>query len=188
MNDSEPIRITKYSNRRIYDSTNSRHLTLDQLVELIKEGHEVEVIDSKSKEDLTQTVLMQILIEDKGSHLFSASFLHQLIRNREGMLGEFFTGFVPKMLDSYLETQGSFNKQMQGIAMPTQWIDKPNVMKVPTFNPFAAFNVSGQTTQKTETSAHDEPEHDEVHELKNRLSELEERLNMMKPKQSNDVE
>lgn len=57
-----PLRITKYSNRRLYDAANSRHLTLDQLVELIKEGHDVEVIDSKSKEDLTQNVLMQILI------------------------------------------------------------------------------------------------------------------------------
>ena len=188
MNDSEPIRITKYSNRRIYDSTNSRHLTLDQLVELIKEGHEVEVIDSKSKEDLTQTVLMQILIEDKGSHLFSASFLHQLIRNREGMLGEFFTDFVPKMLDAYLETQDSFSKQMQAFTTPTQWMDTSQKMKVPVFNPFAAFNVSGQTSHKPETSESDEPEHDEVHELKNRLSELEERLNMMKPKQSNEIE
>jgi len=58
-------------------------------------------------------------------------------------------------------------------------------------NPFTdtAFRRnSGQTSPKPETSAPDEPEHDEVHELKNRLSELEERLNMMKPKQSNDVE
>ena len=188
MNDSEPIRITKYSNRRIYDSTNSRHLTLDQLVELIKEGHEVEVIDSKSKEDLTQTVLMQILIEDKGSHLFSAPFLHQLIRNREGMLGEFFTDFVPKMLDAYLETQDSFSKQMQAFTTPTQWMDTSQKMKVPVFNPFAAFNVSGQTSPKPETSASDEPEHDEVNALKNRLSELEERLYMMNPKQSNEIE
>ena len=63
----DPIRITKYTNRRLYDATNSRHLTLDQLVELIKDGHDVEVIDSKSKEDLTQSVLMQILVEDKGA-------------------------------------------------------------------------------------------------------------------------
>ena len=40
----DPIRITKYTNRRLYDATNSRHLTLDQLIELIKDGHDVEVI------------------------------------------------------------------------------------------------------------------------------------------------
>ncbi|MDP7058862.1 MAG: polyhydroxyalkanoate synthesis regulator DNA-binding domain-containing protein [Candidatus Marinimicrobia bacterium] len=181
MDNSEPIRITKYSNRRIYDSTNSQHLTLDQLVELIKEGHDVEVIDSKSKEDLTQAVLMQILIEDKGSHLFSASFLHQLIRNREGVLGEFFSDFVPKMLDAYLETQDSFRKQMQTFTMPNQWVDTSQEMKVPIFNPFTAFNVSGQTPSKPETSEHNDTEHDEVHELKYRLSELEKRLNMKEP-------
>ncbi len=114
----DPIRITKYSNRRLYDAANSRHLTLDQLVELIKEGHDVEVIDSKSKEDLTQSLLMQILLEDKGTHLFSVPFLHQLIRNRDGMLGEFFTDLVPKMLDSYLDTQDSVRKQME--AFPFQ--------------------------------------------------------------------
>ena len=181
MDNPEPIRITKYSNRRIYDSTNSRHLTLDQLVELIKEGHDVEVIDSKSKEDLTQAVLMQILIEDKGSHLFSASFLHQLIRNREGVLGEFFSDFVPKMLDAYLETQDSFRKQMQTFTMPNQWVDTSQEMKVPIFNPFTAFNVSGQTPSKPETSEPNDTEHDEVHELKYRLSELEKRLNMKEP-------
>lgn len=117
----DPIRITKYSNRRLYDAANSRHLTLDQLVELIKEGHDVEVIDSKSKEDLTQSLLMQILLEDKGTHLFSVPFLHQLIRNRDGMLGEFFTDLVPKMLDSYLDTQDSVRKQMEAFSVPTQW-------------------------------------------------------------------
>ena len=84
----DPIRIKKYSNRRLYDITHSRHLTLEELVELIKAGHEVQVIDSKSKEDITQSVLMQMLMEDKGAHLFSAPLLHQLIRNREGILGE----------------------------------------------------------------------------------------------------
>ena len=70
----DPIRITKYTNRRLYDATNSRHLTLDQLVELIKDGHDVEVIDSKSKEDLTQSVLMQILWRTRGRICFPRLF------------------------------------------------------------------------------------------------------------------
>ena len=58
----DPIRIKKYSNRRLYDITHSRHLTLEELVELIKAGHEVQVIDSNSREDITQSVLMQMLL------------------------------------------------------------------------------------------------------------------------------
>ena len=178
----DPIRITKYSNRRLYDAANSRHLTLDQLVELIKEGHDVEVIDSKSKEDLTQSLLMQILLEDKGAHLFSVPFLHQLIRNRDGMLGEFFTDLVPKMLDSYLDTQDSVRKQMEAFSVPTQWMDASREMKVPVFNPFAPFQASSETTAETPPSNAESNQKEEVEELKDRLRELEERLNLMHPK------
>tara|TARA_B100000959_G_scaffold94942_1_gene100739 strand:- start:303 stop:566 length:264 start_codon:yes stop_codon:yes gene_type:complete len=85
------------------------------------------------------------------------------------------------MLDAYLETQDSFRKQMQTFTMPNQWVDTSQEMKVPIFNPFTAFNVSGQTPSKPETSEHNDTEHDEVHELKYRLSELEKRLNMKEP-------
>ena len=172
----DPIRITKYTNRRLYDATNSRHLTLDQLIEMIKDGHDVEVIDSKSKEDLTQSVLMHILVEDKGAHLFSAPFLHQLIRNRDGMLGEFFTDFVPKMLDSYLDTQDSVRKQMETFSVPTQWMDATRQMKVPVFNPFAAFQP-GASEKSAAMEETQNPE--EVEELKERLKDLEERMNQM---------
>ena len=168
----DPIRITKYSNRRLYDAANSRHLTLDQLVELIKEGHDVEVIDSKSKEDLTQSLLMQILLEDKGAHLFSVPFLHQLIRNRDGMLGEFFTDLVPKMLDSYLDTQDSVRKQMEAFSVPTQWMDASREMKVPVFYPFAPFQAHSETTEETPPSKGETTQKDEVEELKDRLKEL----------------
>ena len=182
MDSHDPIRITKNSNRRLYDAANIRHLTLDQLVEMIKEGHEVEVIDSKSKEDLTQSLLMQILLEDKGAHLFSVPFLHQLIRNRDGMLGEFFTDLVPKMLDSYLDTQDSVRKQMKAFSVPTQWMDASREMKVPDFNRFAPFQASSETTVETPPSNAESTQKEEVEELEDRLRELEERLNLMHPK------
>ena len=147
----DPIRIKKYSNRRLYDITHSRHLTLEELVELIKAGHEVQVIDSKSKEDITQSVLMQMLMEDKGAHLFSAPFLHQLIRNREGILGEFFTDFVPKMLDAYLETQDSVRQQMENFSVPTNWMDPTGEMKIPIFDPFGAFKKRREKHRKVPT-------------------------------------
>ena len=145
----DPIRIKKYSNRRLYDITHSRHLTLEELVELIKAGHEVQVIDSKSKVDITQSVLMQMLMEDKGAHLFSAPFLHQLIRNRKGILGEFFTDLVPKMLDAYIETQDSVRQQMENFLVPTNWMDPTGEMKMPIFDPFGDFKKKdGRTIGK----------------------------------------
>ena len=174
----DPIRIKKYSNRRLYDITHSRHLTLEELVELIKAGHEVQVIDSKSKEDITQSVLMQMLMEDKGAHLFSAPFLHQLIRNREGILGEFFTDFVPKMLDAYLETQDSVRQQMENFSVPTNWMNPTGEMKMPIFDPFGAFKK--KTGETSESSDPVNKNRDEVDELRMKLRELEERLNSIK--------
>ena len=174
----DPIRIKKYSNRRLYDITHSRHLTLEELVELIKAGHEVQVIDSKSKVDITQSVLMQMLMEDKGAHLFSAPFLHQLILNREGILGEFFTDFVPKMLDAYLETQDSVRQQMEDFLVPTNWMDPTGEMKMPIFDPFGAFKK--KTGETSESSDPVNKNRDEVDELRMKLRELEERLNSIK--------
>ena len=153
-------------------------------MELIKEGHNVEVIDSKSKEDLTQNVLMQILIEDKGTHLFSTPFLHQLIRNRDGMVGNFFTDLVPKMLDSYLDTQNSVRRQMEAFSVPTQWMDAKKDVKVPVFKPFAPFQSSMETSSKDSPSKSESEKTNEVDELKDRLKDLEERLNLMQSNQS----
>ena len=151
-------------------------------MELINEGHDLEVIDSKSKEYLTQSLLRLILLEDKGAHLFSVPFLQQLIRNRDGMLGEFFSNLVPKMLDSYLDTQDSVRKQMEAFFVPTQWMDATRAMKVPVFNPFAPFQESAETSAKTPPSNTESTQKEEVEELKDRLRELEERLNLMHPK------
>ena len=112
------IIIKKYSNRRLYDVTHSQYLTLDELVDLIKGGYDVQVVDSKTKNDITQMVLTQIFIDQSGPYLFSASFLHQVIRNREGILGEFFTDLVPKILDSYLEMRDAMKRQISTITYP----------------------------------------------------------------------
>ena len=83
------ITIKKYSNRRLYDMAHSRYLTIEELGELIQQGFDVQVVDSKTKEDITQAILTQIVMERDGIYLFSTSFLHQVIRNREGILGNF---------------------------------------------------------------------------------------------------
>ncbi|MEC7165155.1 MAG: polyhydroxyalkanoate synthesis regulator DNA-binding domain-containing protein, partial [SAR324 cluster bacterium] len=73
------ITIKKYSNRRLYDMAHSRYLTIEELGELIQQGFDVQVVDSKTKEDITQAILTQIVMERDGIYLFSTSFLHQVI-------------------------------------------------------------------------------------------------------------
>ena len=82
---------------------------------------------------------MQMLMEDMGAHLFSAPFLHQLILNLEGTLGGFFTDFVPKMLEAYLETQDSVRQQMENFSIPANWMDPTGEMKIPIYDSFGVF-------------------------------------------------
>ena len=78
----DPILIKKYSNRKLYDSSRSRYITLEEIAALIREGKQVKVVDSASQEDLTTVTLAQIILEEekKRKNLLPVSFLHQLIQ------------------------------------------------------------------------------------------------------------
>ncbi|HBM53161.1 MAG TPA: hypothetical protein DDZ97_08705 [Deltaproteobacteria bacterium] len=168
------ITIKKYSNRRLYDMAHSRYLTIEELGELIQQGFDVQVVDSKTKEDITQAILTQIVMERDGIYLFSTSFLHQIIRNREGILGEFFTDFVPKMLDSYLDTRDAMQRQLSSFTNP--WL-MGGEMKMPFFNPFLDSKPKASTRARTpEPPKNKEQERQriqaQVRELQARLEEL----------------
>jgi polyhydroxyalkanoate synthesis repressor PhaR len=78
--------IRKYSNRRLYDLTRSRHVTIDDLYDLIRDGHEVSVTDATTEENITNQVLTQLILERESPKLdlFPASLLHEVVRaNRQ---------------------------------------------------------------------------------------------------------
>jgi polyhydroxyalkanoate synthesis repressor PhaR len=81
------LQIRKYSNRRLYDATNSRHLTADELYRLIRAGHDVAVIDSATGADITHQVLMQMIFERELSKLevFPTPLLYEIIRANQQM-------------------------------------------------------------------------------------------------------
>ena len=168
------ITIKKYSNRRLYDTAHSRYLTIEELGELIQQGFDVQVVDSKTKEDITQAILTQIVMERDGIYLFSTSFLHQVIRNREGILGEFFTDFVPKMLDSYLDTRDAMQRQISNFTNP--WL-MGGEMKMPFFNPFLDSKPEAQSRiRSSNLTTNKEQERQRIQaqlrELQARLEEL----------------
>jgi len=78
----DPIVIKKYSNRKLYDSSRSHYITLEEIAALIREGKQVKVVDSASHEDLTTVTLAQIILEEekKRKSPLPVSFLHQLIQ------------------------------------------------------------------------------------------------------------
>ena len=74
--------IKKYANRRLYDATASRHVTLDDLRKLIIDGAQIKVIDDKTGDDITRSVLLQIVAEQEhfGKPILSAHLLHSIVR------------------------------------------------------------------------------------------------------------
>lgn len=82
MSDKQPLQIRKYPNRRFYDTTRSRHVTLRSLYELVQAGHAVTVIDSRTGEEITNAILLQMLLDRAPSkvELLPAAFLHQMLR------------------------------------------------------------------------------------------------------------
>ena len=107
---AEPVIIKKYANRRLYNTQTSSYVTLDHLCEMVKEGVEFEVRDARTGEDITRSVLTQIIFEEeaKGQSLLPIKFLRQLIR----FYGDSLQGFVPGYLDMSME---SFTKNQEAM-------------------------------------------------------------------------
>jgi polyhydroxyalkanoate synthesis repressor PhaR len=87
----EPLQIRKYSNRRLYDTTRSRHITAQELYQLVRAGHDVVVTDSATGEDITHQVLTQMIVERDSLKLevFPTMLLHEIIRANQQMWKKF---------------------------------------------------------------------------------------------------
>jgi polyhydroxyalkanoate synthesis repressor PhaR len=106
------LKIHKYSNRRYYDVTYSRHLTLEQIHKLILKGHDVKVIESKSGEDVTIELLAHIMLEHDASKLkvFTVEVLHQMMRTNDTLIHTFMDEYFNKALLTFLESQKAVKK------------------------------------------------------------------------------
>ncbi len=91
------ITIKKYANRRLYNTATSSYVTLDHLCQMVKDGQDFVVYDAKTNEDITRSVLTQIIVEEeaKGTNLLPVSFLRQLI----ALYGDSLQALVPKYLE-----------------------------------------------------------------------------------------
>jgi polyhydroxyalkanoate synthesis repressor PhaR len=100
------VLVKKYGNRRLYDTDQSRYVTLDQVGESVRGGADVRVVDAKSGEDLTAATLAQIIIEGRGAaRLLPVPLLVQLIRMGDDNLAEFLGQYVTWALEVYLQAR-----------------------------------------------------------------------------------
>lgn len=106
-----PVVVKKYANRRLYNTESSSYITLDNLAEMIRHGRDFVVYDAKSGEDITRSVLTQIIVEEegKGSAMLPTSFLRQLI----GFYGDNLQALVPRYLEQAMGAFALQQKQMR---------------------------------------------------------------------------
>src|SRR5512135_2912233 len=89
----EPKIIKRYTNRKLYDTVESRYVTLDEIAEMIKQGAEVKIVDNRTKDDLTSVTLAQIIFEEeKKKNQMPLSVLREIIRRP----GDALSGFIQK--------------------------------------------------------------------------------------------
>lgn len=103
-----PVVVKKYANRRLYNTETSSYITLDNLAEMVRSGRDFVVYDAKTGEDITRSVLTQIIVEEesKGKALLPTTFLRQLI----GLYGDSLQTLVPRYLEGAM---GAFARQQQ---------------------------------------------------------------------------
>lgn len=96
------VTIKKYGNRRLYDTSASKYITLDELAGRIRDGDEVRIVDARTAEDLTQATLVQIVVESRGAgRLLPTPLLVEMIRMGDGALAEFLGTWMLWALDAY---------------------------------------------------------------------------------------
>src|SRR5271157_4568049 len=111
----QPTTIKKYANRRLYNTGTSTYVTLEDLAAMVKKGEDFVVYDAKSSEDITRSVLTQIIFEQEnkaGQNLLPANFLRQLIRFYGDSMQMLVPRYLEVSLESFTREQEKFRQQM----------------------------------------------------------------------------
>src|SRR5438477_10563629 len=113
--EAKRLEIKKYPNRRYYDATHSRHLTLDEIRNLIQQGYDIQVTDAKTSADITAQVLTQLILELDTPKLDSlpVPLLVRLIRMNDQLVKDFIEKYFNQALKSFLDYQQQVEEQVR---------------------------------------------------------------------------
>jgi polyhydroxyalkanoate synthesis repressor PhaR len=188
---AEPIEIKKYANRRLYNTGTSAYVTLEDLAGMVKNGEDFIVHDAKSGDDITRSVLAQIIFEQEGKqgqNLLPIAFLRQLIR----FYGDSMQMLVPRYLEVSIESltreQEKFRQQMaqafgvspfgaleDQVRRNMEMFERAFAM----FTPFARReSQGGETAEPEKTSG----KSGEIDDLKRQLEEMQKKVDRLTDK------
>lgn len=113
---SAPVVIKKYANRRLYDTESSSYITLDHLAQMTREGRDFKVVDARSGEDITRSVLTQIIMDaENGDHtMLPVPFLRQLIALYGNSMQSMVPLYLEASMDALRKNQEQFRETMSG--------------------------------------------------------------------------
>ena len=117
VNDKQPITVKKYANRRLYNTETSTYVTLEDLAAMVKRGEDFVVYDAKTSEEITRSVLAQIIFEQEGKSgqsLLPITFLRQLIRFYGDSMQMVVPSYLEFSIDKLTNEQHKFREQIEG--------------------------------------------------------------------------
>jgi polyhydroxyalkanoate synthesis repressor PhaR len=189
-----PVTIKKYANRRLYNTGTSTYVTLEDLAAMVKAGDDFVVYDAKSGEDITRSVLAQIIFEQEnkeGQNLLPINFLRQLIR----FYGDSMQMLVPRYLEVSIESltreQQKFRDQMaqafggspfgaleDQVRRNMEMFERAFAM----FTPFVRREGQASETDKAASRGSTSDSGDEIDDLKRQMEEMQKRLDRLSDK------
>ena len=138
---TDKLHFKKYANRRLYDTEKSAYVTLDDVMQVIRQGRNVEVADAKTGEDVTAFTLTQIILEEsrKKNSLLPVPLLHLIIQYGENILGEFFDKYLEQTIRNYLTYKAAADDQFKkwlSLGMDFSNLTRASMASLPGFRSF----------------------------------------------------
>ena len=182
----QPTTIKKYANRRLYNTGTSTYVTLEDLAAMVKNGEDFLVYDAKTGDDITRSVLAQIIFEQEnkaGQNLLPTTFLRQLIR----FYGDSMQMVVPKYLEQSIDTltreQEKFRKQLASTLSGTPFapLEEQVRRNMELFQQtFSMFKPFAHSTTSDDKAPEASPSNDDnMDELRRQMKEMQDRLDRM---------
>lgn len=120
--------IKRYGNRRLYNTETRSYVNYEELAKLIRDGQDVQITDSTTKEDVTKAVLIQLILEEEKNKktILPTEFLFQLLRVREESMQDFFKNHLAASFNAYLKTKEEFDNRFRSMlematSAPQMW-------------------------------------------------------------------
>jgi polyhydroxyalkanoate synthesis repressor PhaR len=184
-----PVTIKKYANRRLYNTATSSYVTLDHLSEMVKKGQEFNVYDARSGDDITRSVLTQIIFEEEGKEgqkMLPIQFLRQLIRFYGDSMQALIPGYLEISMDSFSRNQermrGQLSETFGGKHMMKEFesLTRQNLAMferaVRMFTPFGPLMRTNEHDEKREPDAPRSASEAQISGLKDQIQAMQKQL------------